>query len=180
MKISKSIAAAIALAVVAIAGAAHAQNATPQTLVFAVYDSPGAAQDTYNAMKQSQKQGVIGIDSFAVVSKDDKGKVHVHSTQKRGAHAGAIIGALVGLIGGPAGAVVGAGAGGGIGFLTGSAVGIPREDINAIKASLEPGTSAIVAVVDERWVGDLERSLHEAQAKQVLDRKIAGQPETTP
>jgi hypothetical protein len=58
--------------------------------------------------------------------------------------------------------------------LTGSAVGIPREDINAIKASLKPGTSAIVAVVDQRWVADLERSLHEAQATEVLARKIAG------
>jgi uncharacterized membrane protein len=106
--------------------------------------------------------------------------VHVQSTQKRGALAGAVVGALVGALGGPAGAAVGATAGGGIGFLTGETVGIPREDINAIKASLTPGSSALVAVVDERWVMDLERSLHEAQAKQVLDRKIAGSTQAPP
>jgi len=155
---------------------AHAQTSVPQSLVYAVYDSPSGAGDAYDAMKQTQKQGVIHIDAFAVISKDDRGKVRVHSTQKRGARAGAIVGALVGALGGPAGAAVGAGAGGGIGFLTGSAVGIPREDINAIKASLEPGHSALIAVIDERWVADLERSLHEANAKQVLDRKLAGAP----
>jgi uncharacterized membrane protein len=152
---------------------AHAQ-ATPQSLVYAVYDNENGARDAFNAMKQTQREGVIHIDSFAVVAKDQRGRVRVQSTQRRGARGGAIIGALVGALGGPVGAVAGATAGGGIGYLTGEAVGIPREDINAIKASLTPGSSALVAVVDERWVADLERSLHEAQAKQVLDHKIAG------
>jgi uncharacterized membrane protein len=173
------LAAAIALAVGA-TGAAWAQSEIPQSLIFAAYDSPNGAADAYKAMKESQKQGVIHVDAFAVISKDDKGRVKVQSTQKRGARAGAIVGALVGAIGGPAGAAVGAGAGGGIGFLSGSAVGIPREDVNAIKASLEPGHSALIAVVDERWVVDLERSLHEAQAKQILERRLAGAPEETP
>jgi uncharacterized membrane protein len=158
---------------------AHAQ-AVPQSLVYAVYDSESGAKDAFNAMKQTQRQGVIHIDSFAVISKDEKGHVHVQSTQRRGARAGAVVGALVGALGGPAGAVAGATAGGGIGYLTGESVGIPREDINAIKASLKPGTSAVVAVIDERWVADLEQSLHEAQAKEVLDHKIAGSAKQAP
>jgi uncharacterized membrane protein len=166
------LAAAGAVTILAACGIARAQE-SPQTLVYAVYDSENGAKDAFNAMKQSQKEGVIHIDSFAVISKDAKGKVHVQSTQKRGAKAGAVIGALIGVLGGPVGAAVGAGAGGGLGYLTGEAVGIPQEDINAIKSSLQPSTSAVVAVVDERWVADLERSLNEAQAKQVLDHKIA-------
>jgi uncharacterized membrane protein len=172
---AKWLGAAVALAV-GVVGLAHAQNAMPQSLVYAVYDSPAGANDAFKAMKQTQKEGVIHIDSFAVISKDDKGHVRVHSTQKRGARAGAIVGALVGALGGPAGVAAGAAAGGGVGYLTGNTVGIPREDINAIKASLQPGTSALIAVIDERWVADLERSLHEANAKQVLDRKLAGAP----
>jgi uncharacterized membrane protein len=170
------IAAAVALGVAAL-GIARAQTAVPQSLVFAVYDTPNGAADAYKSMKDTQRQGVIHIDSFAVVSKDDRGRVRVHSTQRRGARAGAIVGALVGAVGGPVGALAGAGAGGGIGYLTGSAVGIPRGDINAIKSSLQPGSSALIAVVDEVWVADLERSLHEANAKQVLDRRLAGTTE---
>jgi uncharacterized membrane protein len=169
------------LAGVTIAGAwgvARAQTAVPQTLVYAVYDTETGARDAFQAMRQTQRQGVIHIDSFAVVSKDQKGRVRVHSTQRRGAKAGAIVGAIVGVIGGPVGVAAGAAAGGGLGYLTGSAVGIPRDAINSIKTSLEPGTSAIVAVIDERWVADLERSMHEAQAKSVLDHKIAGTQST--
>jgi uncharacterized membrane protein len=168
------IAAAVAFVTVCSFGIGKAQTQVPLTLVYASYDSENGAKDAFQAMKQTQSQGVIHIDSYAVVSKDQKGRTTVHSTQKKGALAGSVVGALVGLLGGPAGVAVGAAAGGSLGYLTGSAVGIPREDINAIKASLTPGTSAIVAVIDERWVADLERSLHEAQAKEVLDRKLAG------
>jgi uncharacterized membrane protein len=182
-RFGKWVAAALAVGAVGALGLAPAQAQTPQTLVYAVYDSENGARDAFNAMRQTERQGVINIDSFAVVSKDPMGHVRVHSTQRRGAVAGSVIGAIVGVLGGPAGVAVGAAAGGGIGYLTGRTVGIPREHINAIKASLQPGTSAIVAVVNERWVADLERSMHEAQAKQVLDHKLAGgttAPSTAP
>jgi uncharacterized membrane protein len=168
-------AAAIGAALIGLLGVARAADQAPQSLVFAVYDSEDGAANAYKAMKESQKEGVIHVDSFAVISKDAKGKVHVHSTQKRGATAGAVIGALVGVLGGPVGVAVGAGAGGGLGYLTGSAVGIPKEDIDTIKASLEPGMSAVVAVIDERWAADLQRSMQEAQAKQVLEHRIGGE-----
>jgi uncharacterized membrane protein len=172
------IAVASAVAILGLSGIARAQTETPQSLILAVYDGEDGANNAYKAMKQSQKEGVIRIDSFAVVSKDPKGKVHVHSTQKRGAKAGAVIGALIGVLGGPAGVAIGAGAGGGLGYLTGEAVGIPQEDINTIKAALQPGTSALVAVVDDRWAADLERSMKETKAAQVLEHQIAspGQP----
>jgi hypothetical protein len=59
-------------------------------------------------------------------------------------------------------------------------VGIPRQDIDNIKSSLTPGTSAIVAVVDERWVMDLDKAMREAQAKQVLEHKLATGTEQAP
>jgi uncharacterized membrane protein len=160
-------------AIVGLAGRARAQEEAPQSLVYAVYDGEDGAKKAFQAMQESQKQGVIKIDSYAVVSKDANGRVHVKSTQKGGAKAGAVIGALVGLLGGPAGVAIGAGAGGGIGYLTGNAVGIPREDIDAIKSSLEPNTSAMVVVLDERWAADLSRALKQADAKQTLEHRIA-------
>jgi uncharacterized membrane protein len=174
-------AAAVGAAVIGLLGVARAdKEQVPQSLVLGVYDTEDGAGNAYKAMKESQKEGVIHVDSFAVISKDPKGKVHVHSTQKRGATAGAVIGALVGVLGGPVGAVVGAGAGGGLGYLTGSAVGIPKEDIDTIKAALQPGTSAIVAVIDERWAADFERSMKEAEAKQVLEHRIGGETPPPP
>jgi uncharacterized membrane protein len=161
------------VAVIGAIGVASARDPAPQSLVFAVYDSEKAAQDAFTAMKESQRKGVIRIDSYAVISKDQKGHVHVKSTQKSSARTGAIVGALIGVLGGPAGAAVGAAAGGGIGYLAGNSVGIPRDKIEEMKSSLTPGSSAIAAVVEEQWAADLESSLRAAQAKQVLDAKIA-------
>src|SRR5262249_28513912 len=92
---------------------------------------------------------------------------------KKGARAGAIIGALIGVLGGPVGMAAGAAAGGGGGYLTGNAVGIPREKINEIKDSMPPGSSAILAIVEERWAAGLKTSLKAADAKQVRDYKTA-------
>jgi uncharacterized membrane protein len=162
-----------AIGSIRLAQAKDAAPPMPQSLVYAVYDGENTAKSAYDAMKESQRQGVVHIDSFAVISKDQKGHVHVKSTQKKGARTGAVVGALVGLLGGPAGVAAGAAAGGGIGYLTGNAVGIPRDTINQIKTSLVPGSSAIVAVLDERWAADLESSLRAADAKQVLDSKLS-------
>ena len=172
------IAALVGVAAIGSVRLASARDAAPQSLVYAVYDSEKAANEAFSAMKESQRQGAIVIDSYAVLSKDQKGHVHVKSTQKSGARTGAIIGALIGVLGGPAGAAVGAAAGGGIGYLTGDAVGIPHEKINEMKSSLTPGTSAIAAVVEEKWVSSLESSLRAAQAKQVMDAKIANPSST--
>jgi uncharacterized membrane protein len=163
-----------AVAVMTWAGLAKGASTAPQTLVYASYDNEQGATQAFNAMKESQKQGAIQIESYAVIAKDQNGRVHVQSTQKSGAKAGAVVGALVGVLGGPPGVAVGAGAGGAIGYLTGESVGIPHEDIKAIKAALKPGTSAVVAVVDERWVSDAERALHEGNAREVLDHQLAG------
>jgi uncharacterized membrane protein len=155
---------------------ATAQAPVPQTMVYAVYDNDKAAREAFDAMRDSQRKGVIRIDSFAVISKDQKGRVHVKSTQRRSARTGAIIGALVGILGGPVGMAAGAAAGGGIGFLTGNAVGISGDKIDEIKSSLTPGSSAIIAVIDERWAASLEDSLRAAKAKSVLDQKLASPP----
>jgi uncharacterized membrane protein len=184
MRESRSIRSWVGVVVgVAVMGAlrvAAAQGPAPQSLVYAVYDNEASAKQAFDAMRDSEKNGVIRIDSYAVVSKDEKGRVHVKSTQKRGARTGAIIGALIGVLGGPAGMVAGAAAGGGVGYLTGNAVGIPRERIQEIKTSLTPGSSAIIAVIDERWAASLEDSLRAAQAKQVLDYKLANPSGTNP
>jgi uncharacterized membrane protein len=171
-RLASRVGAASAVAILGLSGLARAQTEAQQSLVLAVYDGEDGAGKAHQAMKEFQSEGMIRIDAFAVISKDAQGEVHVQSTQKRGAKAGAVIGALVGALGGPAGAAAGTAAGGGLGYLTGDAVGIPRDDIDTIKAALLPGTSALVAVVDERWAGALERAMKEAQAKQPLEHRM--------
>jgi uncharacterized membrane protein len=151
---------------------ARAQD-SPQSLIYAVYDNETGAMNAYKSLQQAQREQVVRLDSYAVISKDAKGKVHVQrSNQKKGTIAGAVVGGLIGSLGGPAGAAVGATAGGAVGHATGEAVGIPREDIRAIKDTLSPGSSALVTVLEERWVGDLSRSLQQTDARRILQTKV--------
>jgi uncharacterized membrane protein len=160
--------AVVACAVIAFARPAVAERGAPQTLVFAPYDNEKAAQQAFASLKDAERKGVIRIDSFAVISKDAKGRVRVRPTQKRTARNGVIIGTLAEVFGAPAGGD----GGGGIDYLMGDAVGIPGKTIDSMKSSFELNQSAIVAVVDDRWAIDLEQWLLVGEAKEVMDHKI--------
>ena len=145
---------------------------TSQTLLFAVYEGQNTAAQNLKTMMQAQGKTGERIQSYAVISKDPKGKVSVIDQRRTDASVGAVIGAVVGLVGGPVGAAVGATAGGAAGYLTGDAVGIPREDVQNIEKSLTPNSSALVVVLDDRWVKDVQRDMDQANARQVIASQI--------
>ena len=168
----------VALCIVAMVTAAmlgavtlHAAT-TSQTLLVAVYEGQNTAAQNLKTMIQAQGKTGERIQSYAVVSKDPKGKVSVIDQRRTDASVGAVIGAVVGLVGGPVGAAVGATAGGAAGYLTGDAVGIPREDVENIEKSLTPNSSALIVVLDDRWVTDVQRDMDQANARQVIASQI--------
>jgi len=120
-----------------------------ETLIYAVYDGQDTATQAFKTMKSAQGQTGERIESYAVV------------------------GGVIGLVGGPVGVAAGATAGGAIGFLTGEAVGIPRDKVESMKQSLTPDSSALVVVLNDRWVQDVQRDLNQAHARAVIANQIA-------
>jgi uncharacterized membrane protein len=172
----------VSLAVaLALAGSAVGLRAAvkSETLIYAVYDGQDTAGQVFKTMRSAQG-GETGerIVSYAVVSKDMKGKVSVRDQRKRDAGIGAVLGGVIGLIGGPVAVAAGAAAGGAVGYLTGDAVGIPRDKVETMRASLTPNSSALVVVLDDKWVQDTERSLNQAHARAVITNQIAGTQKT--
>ena len=168
---------AAAVAAVLTAGAARvavvrAASDRPETLIYAVYDGQDRASEVFKTMKSAQGDTGERIESYAVVSKDLKGKVRVHDQRRTDAGVGAVVGAVIGLWGGPVGIAVGASAGGIAGYLTGDAVGIPIDKVESMKQALTPGSSALVVVLEDRWVQDLERDMRQAHARQVIATQI--------
>jgi len=157
--------------IAAVAMAAAAANS--QTLIYAVYNGENTATDVFKTMRSAQASTGERIEAYAVVSKDLKGTVRVRDQRKTDAGIGAVVGGVVGLLGGPIGAAVGATAGGAVGYLTGNAVGISREQVESIKSSLTPDSSAVIVVLDDRWVKDVQRDLDQAHARQVIASQIA-------
>jgi hypothetical protein len=74
--------------------------------------------------------------------------------------------------------VAGAAAGGVVGYLTGDAVGIPRDKVESMRAALTPNSSALVVVLEDKWVADTERGLRQAAVREVIASHIASGQKT--
>ena len=108
------------------------------------------------------------------------GKVKIEETAdpsgKKWAKRGAIAGGLVGLIFPPA-IIASAAVGGGVGGIWGKIrdKGFKDDDLKEIGNSLPPGTSAIIAVAEDRMVEQLESALsgYEKIAKHAVSAEAA-------
>jgi uncharacterized membrane protein len=146
----------------------------------ATYDTVDGAADAAKAFKAAQRDGAIDLIDAAVVVHTAEGKVTIDETAdpsgKKWAKRGAIAGGVVGLIFPPSiilSAAVGGGAGGVWGKIRDK--GFKDDDLKEIGNSLPPGTSAIIAVAEDRMVEQLERSLagYEKIAKHVVSAEAA-------
>lgn len=96
---------------------------------------------------------------------------------KKGRLAGAITGGLIGLVGGPVGVVVGALAGAGVGGLAAKWIDMGFSDkfLAGLEERLQPGTSALVVLVEEEWSVKLSESLGDQEGfifRQTLADKL--------
>jgi uncharacterized membrane protein len=169
-----SVAVAIALtsATVGVSVPRAQNNNQPETLVMAVYDGQNTASQAFKTMKTAQGDTGERIVSYAVVSKDLKGKVKVVDQRKTGAGVGAVVGGVIGLVGGPAGVAAGATAGSAFGYLTGDAVGISRDSVKSMEQALTPDSSAVIVVLYDQWMKDVQKDMNQANARQVIANQI--------
>ncbi len=141
----------------------------PVQLLIAAFNTPTAAEEVLDQLKTAKKEKLIGIQAARVLVKDEKGKVHtkdVGLTTGKGAVAGGVVGAVVGVLTGGVGLALGA-AGALVGGLIGKSKKEGRFDsyrIEQIADSLTPNSSAIIAVIEHKWVAELEAELEEAGA----------------
>ena len=126
--------------------------------------------------------GAVGTYDAAVITKDDKGKVHVNkdeTTTRHGAWGGAGVGALVGILFPPSiigSALVGAAIGGVSGHLW---KGMSRDDVKEFGDAIDSGEAALVVVGETTVESYLEKAQLKAQkqiAKELqIDKKDVDQ-----
>ena len=138
----------------------------PLDVYIAAYSDADAAQEDWDAIKRLAADKIVSIDGLVLVRRDADGKIHVKDTAHDagiGAAVGAVGGALVGLIFPPAllaSAVVGAGIGAGTGAIVDQ---VTKHEIKSdLEDTLPPNSSGIVAVFEERWVAEVEKTLAKA------------------
>jgi uncharacterized membrane protein len=127
-------------------------------IIAAGFDGYQRAEQVLDQLRAMDRKDTLSLLNSVVVKKDSQGKVISTEDQdvrpRNGAIFGALVGALVGFLGGPAGAVVGAAAGAITGGVTAAGIdlGFSNETIEAMKASLRPDSSLILALVEQEWV----------------------------
>lgn len=148
----------------------------PVQLIVAAFQNEDGASDAWKQLKAAKWGGMISIDRMAIIRRTTKDKVKIRESGDpgggRGAVVGAVVGGIIGSIAGPLGAVaVGGATGAFVGGITAKYYdsGIPQERLEKIGEALKPGTSAIVAIIEHKWVKELEKDLREAGADVIAE-----------
>ena len=136
----------------------------PIQVFVASYDNEFGAKQSLQDFQAMDREGSIELIDAAVIVHGADGKVKFEETVdpsgKKWAKRGAIAGGLVGLIFPPS-IIVGAAIGGGAGGIWGKVrdKGFKDEDLKAIGESLEPGSSAIIAIAEDQVLDRLEKGI---------------------
>jgi len=130
-------------------------------LVAWVFKETDKAEEALQSLKQLKREDhiIVAIRNFAVLVKDEDGKVSIKEAKdldaKHGELFGAITGGLIGLVAGPVGAVVGAAAGAVTGGVAAEWIDMGFSDkyLKDLEKYLQPGTSALIALIESEWAG---------------------------
>jgi uncharacterized membrane protein len=133
-------------------------------LFVATFGDEGEAKQALEDFQAMDREGSIDLVDAVVIVRGADGKVKFEETAdpsgKKWAKRGAIAGGVVGLIFPPsliASAVVGGGLGGIWGKIRDK--GFKDEDLESIGESMDPGTSAIIAIAEDRMIERLQNAL---------------------
>ena len=146
----------------------------------AAFGTEGGAADALKDFRSAERAGAINLIDGAVIVHRTSGKVDYQETAdpsgKTWAKRGAIAGGVVGLIFPPSiigTAIVGAAGGGVWGKVRDK--GFKDEDLRSIGESIPPGSSAIIAIAEDRVAEQLERGLegYERIARHALSADAA-------
>jgi uncharacterized membrane protein len=138
----------------------------PVELMVTTLDAKVEADDALNRLIELNRSGAIELISARVLAKDEKGKIQVRDApdllKAEAPLVGALAGSTLGLFAGIAGVLAGAMAGAVLGLAVGQAanVGASNRHLEELAEELTPGTSALLALVEEEAVETVVRELY--------------------
>jgi uncharacterized membrane protein len=118
------------------------------------FDNKSTAAEALKELYQWHTSGVVKVFNAAVLVKDKQGKVSIKETEnvdaQRGGLLGAIVGGLIGLVDGAPGSIVRAAAGADMSGVAARLIdfGFPNGSLRDLQDSLQPGSSALVFVIE--------------------------------
>lgn len=137
-------------------------------MLVAVFESENKAYEGLSALKELHSNGDITMYATAVVSKNEKGELHLDTAADQGpigTATGLFAGSLIGLLGGPIGIVIGAATGSVAGLIFDvSANDVNTTFVDEVSNSLVNGKTAVIAEIDETWTVPVDTKLEALNA----------------
>jgi uncharacterized membrane protein len=145
-------------------------------IYLATYPNESQALDDYQVVKELHAGGLVGSYDAAVITKDDRGKVHESKDEtatRHGAWWGIAAGAAVGIIFPPA--VLGAAAAGGvIGGVSGHlAKGMSRSDAKELGDFIDPGEAGLVVVGESKVEQAIQKAVTRAEKETAAELGVS-------
>ncbi len=134
-------------------------------LLIVTFDALDRADQARKILQTLSKTEAMDLRGVATIVKEADNKVKIKDTEdvdaKHGALFGAITGGLIGLLGGPIGAVVGAAAGAATGGVAADRIdrGFSDTYLDKLQSTLQPGSSALVTMVERSLVEKVKAAL---------------------
>jgi uncharacterized membrane protein len=146
-------------------------------MLVAIFEREAAAFEGISALKDLHRDGDISLYSFAVIAKDNTGRIELKQaadTGPVGTAVGLLTGSLIGILGGPVGMAVGASLGGLAGLVfDANKSGVDLTLLDETSNSLTAGKVAVLAEIDESWTTPVDTRLHKLGA--IVFRRLRGE-----
>jgi uncharacterized membrane protein len=125
-------------------------------LVLAVFEDEETAATVYKDLHQAEKDHKVDLENVALVHKKADGKIELKEEAEKlagEAGIGALVGGALGILAGPMGVVAFGAMGAALGGIAAKLddVGFDDSGLNNLGEDLQPGESAIVAVLDSEF-----------------------------
>jgi uncharacterized membrane protein len=143
-------------------------------LLLAVFEDESAASESFKTLHEEEKKKLLDLENVVLIRKGVDDKIHVKESAEKiskEAGLGALVGGALGILAGPVGLVSFGAAGAFIGALSAKLddVGFSDDRLERLGEALQPGNSAILAVLDEKYTDQLVEELSNQGAKVVKE-----------
>jgi uncharacterized membrane protein len=148
-------------------------------LIMAVFEAEESASKAYKELHQAEKRKLVDTENVVVIFKEAEGKIHIKETAEDVAgevSIGALVGGALGLLAGPVGVIIFGATGAILGGLSAKLddVGFDDSALERIGETLQPGSSAIITVLEDKYSARLVEELENRDARVAVEKLPGG------
>jgi uncharacterized membrane protein len=147
---------------------------SPYDVILAVFDDQAIASQAYQDLHKAEKDKKVDLENVVLIHKEAAGKIDVKEAAEKisgEARIGALVGGALGILAGPVGVITLGAAGAVVGGLSAKLddVGFDDERLEMLGETLEPGKSAILAVLESQYSEKLVQELKNRGAQVAVE-----------